>query len=48
MAAYELGCPLEKISIKPTNTLTGANSLANSGALGSYGNIHVSVFIYLI
>lgn len=34
-AAHILGVPLDMISIKPSNTLTGANDIVTGGSIGS-------------
>lgn len=41
-AAHILGIPLEKISIKPSNTLTSANDIVTGGSIGSEISCFVS------
>jgi len=40
IAAYELGCDMDVISVKPANTLAGANSMPTSGSCGSNVNLY--------
>jgi xanthine dehydrogenase/oxidase len=42
-AAYVLGVPLDKISVKPTNTLTSPNAILTGGSIGS----EISCFVSL-
>ncbi|KAG5676994.1 hypothetical protein PVAND_006785 [Polypedilum vanderplanki] len=39
-AAYALGIPLEKVSVKPSNTLTAPNAIVTGGSIGSEISCH--------
>jgi xanthine dehydrogenase/oxidase len=43
-AAYILGIPLEKISVKPTNNLVSANGIMSGGSIASESNCFVCKF----
>ena len=44
VAAYVLGLPLEKISIKPTTSLTSPNAIVTGGSMTSEAVCYVSVW----
>lgn len=46
VAASTLGIPLEKISIKPTNTMTAPNAIVTGGSIGSEISCFVDFLIF--
>ena len=42
ITAYELGCDMDKISMRAAMTVTGANSNITGGSVGSNTNLYVS------
>jgi xanthine dehydrogenase/oxidase len=45
-AAAILGIPLEKISIKPSNSTTAPNAIVTGGSIGSEVSCFVSAFLF--
>lgn len=46
-AAHILGVPMDKISIKPTNTMTTPNAVVTGGSIGSEISCYVSFNIVI-